>query len=334
MKVSSINKHYVYLNITVAFIASFVISDISFSLLLELIKGFSESMADAFIMFEQWLVHSIFVLVIFAVYTRNINSNLFLLALVLGYILNNQYVLTHHFHYFLQNNRLYPSFFYSPVGTVNVQYGLIMPYFIFLMVLFCMILIKTTRTLSRSIIFVLATVAWVTTFVFHIVFVQISLMETVESIQDQRQELAEIISEIEKYKDFSKECVDYDFLCLSATNNELYSLDEYSSFENRIQNFINTKHAKYSSLEFLERTISNNSKINLLSKDVSGNQYTLYISNGSSRLIIDKMDYNPIIWKHKIYFSVYVTLAHLVWLFGAYYMISFHRKRFRRLAKQ
>jgi hypothetical protein len=328
-------KDFIFLkDIFLFFILAIVIGNSIAPIFFSFFQGFSEKMADTFIMAEQWVVHSVFVLVVFSVYKRNLIIDDFVISVILGYFLNQYGVLTHYFHYLLQNNTLYPKSFYSPSGTVNVQYGLLLPYFIFLVVLFLQILFTFTRTLSRSIVFVLALVAWITTTVFHIVFVQISLMETVENIQFQRKEQANIILQIDSLEDFNNECLENNYLCLRADKDDNFNLSRFSDFEKQVQGEINRRHEFFSSLGVQSHIISDNKKINLLSKDVSGNQYSLQVKKNSSRLIIDKMDYNPIVWQHKIYFSIYVGIAHIVWFLGAYWAIYFHKKRFKRLRVQ
>ena len=294
-------------------------------------NGVSEGLADASIMFEQWLVHSGLMSAIIAVYKRSMSNFIFVISLILGHYLNEYYILTHHLHYFLQENMLYPYFLYSPVNTVNVQYGVLFPYLIYLLILLFMIFFKNTRSILRTYVTIFCGVAWSTTLVFHLVFVQWSLMDSVSLIQDGRQEIAERLVKNNYLDKINDECESYSFLCFRANNEDGFAISDFGVFEQRIEGEVNSLHYNLASSRSND-LVSKKYKINLLSKEVSGNQFTLYHKDTVSYLLIDKLDYNPFVWLHKIFFGFFVGLAHLVWIFGAYYFLNYHQVRFRRLS--
>lgn len=291
----------------------------------------NEGLADAFIMYEQWLVHSGLVLAVLATYKRNVSNIIIIISLLIGHFLNEYYVLTHYLHYFLQDNMLYPYFVYSPLGTVNVQYGVILPYSIYLLVLFSMILFKRTRSIVRTYALIVSSVMWATTLIFHLIFVQWSLMDSISITQDGRKELAESIVLFDDGSSIDKSCETYDFLCFTASSAETFMISDFGVFEGQIEREVNSLHtsAFYNSEDTLS---SKKYKMNLLSKEVSGNQFTFYNDGENSYLLIDKLDYNPFVWLHKILFGFFVGLAHLVWLSGAYMFLNHHQTKYKRLA--
>ena len=292
----------------------------------------SEELADSFIMFEQWLVHSGLFATISAVYFKKMTNIIFIISLIFGHFLNENYILTHHLHYFLQNNMLYPYFLYSPVGTVNVQYGVLFPYFIYLIILAFQLFFKNTRSITRTYVLIFASVVWSTTFIFHLIFVQWSLMDSVSILQDSRTELANKIL-INNYDGLLFEnCEKYEFVCFAVGKNDKFDISDYGIFESRIESNVNALHVE-SINTGKENIISQKYDINLLAKEISGNQFTYSYKNEESLLLIDKLNYNPFVWLHKVFFGFFVGLAHLVWMFGAYYFLQFHQTRFKRLSQ-
>lgn len=302
------------------------------------IQSVNVHIANALIMIEQWAFQFGLILLIIGTYRRKITVQDILIALVIAYFINENELIFGFFHEVLFGLNLYPSFVVKN-NSVNVQYAALIPYFIFLIILFVITSIKKYRSIGRTFILILSVIFLTTTSLFHSIIVQGSLMQNIEEVRNERAELASYLLQkydIEDELEWNGECLDYNFKCASGNFENLRYRDDLLLFSGSMN---------YGLSEIRRLSKVNNGKLNpihrysdtvsVLSEPVIGNQIVAQYFTDSDyiRVMSDQYSFLPAVWQHKIYFSILVISVHMWWTLGALFFLDFHHRKYKRTTR-
>ena len=235
---------------------------------------------------------------------------------------NNFEVFHHYAHEFFESNYLYPYIWYAENGSVNLQYGLVYPYLIALLVAIPLTLYKKTRSLFRVFSLSYAVVVFISTSVFHVAIIQNSLFNTTN---DTLLSHADIIKSADAGQ-LSQICEEASFTCVEV--DKLHEYANVSRFHDKaaikgnifLETVENTKHTDdfFWSLE---------EPLNLLLDDIRGSQLFLIKIDGQQFAIFNYIDFNTYTNAHKLVFGTLTTAVHVWWLLGLIYLLRFHQRR-------